>query len=315
MASAWRRVAPLLFLVGGASTPHLAWGQPASASDARSLKAQADEAMVNLEYAEALRLYDEVYAVTKDPALHYNRSRALAALRRFPEALAMLESFAREAKPELRQRVPKLEQFLDEARQRVHVLTVRVRPAGSTVRLDDTVVGVAPIEERAVNAGRVRLRVTADGHQPIDRDLELDGASASTLDLTLIPRDHTATLVVRSPVAGSVVFVDGRRRGQVPVEVRLPPGQHTVRLTRDGYDDADRAVALDVAERETIDVGLDETPGIAERWWFWTSVGAVVVTGAAIGIGVALSTERDPGRGDIDPGRIPVAPSGLALPF
>lgn len=315
MASAWRRVAPSLLLVAALSGASSAAAQPAAAADASALKAQADEAMVNLEYAEALRLYDAVYEVTKDPALHYNRSRALAALRRFPESLAMLEAFARDAPPALRDRVPKLDQFLDEARQRVHVLTVRVRPEGATVRLDDTVLGVAPIEARPVNAGRVRLRVSAEGHEAVDRDLELGGAGRSALDLALVPRDHTATLIVRSPVRGAAVFVDGRRRGQVPVEVRLPPGPHEVRLARDGYEDADRAVVLDAAERQTIDVGLDETPGIAERWWFWTTIGAVVVTGAAVGIGVALTTEREPGTGDIAPGRIPVGPAFAPLSF
>ena len=42
-------------------------------------------------------------------------------------------------------------------------------------------------------------------------------------------------LVVNGSVAGSSVFIDGRRAGMAPVQVELAKGKHAVRMTHDGY--------------------------------------------------------------------------------
>ena len=50
----------------------------------------------------------------------------------------------------------------------------------------------------------------------------------------------------------------------------------------------------------------DDDDGIETKWWFWTTIiGTVLVTGGAIALGIALTTERPADRGDIQPGQVP----------
>ncbi len=207
----------VLTVLSSVAPAHYALAQQPTANDAAQLKAKADEAMLNLQYQEAFDLYEKAYAISKDPALHYNRGRALAALSRFPEALAMFEAFERDAPPALKAKVPDLADFVNQIRQKVATIWVQVTPAGATVRLGDVVLGQAPLESRQVNAGKTKLVITADGYAPLEQDVDLPGGKETRLDLALTPKDRRGTLVVRS-VTGALVAVDGKSAGQVPTE-------------------------------------------------------------------------------------------------
>src|SRR5262245_56384611 len=71
-------------------------------SRAAELKKKGDDAMVSLRYGDALAAYEEASALVDDPALLYNRGRALQGLGQFPEALEQLEAFQAKAPPELK---------------------------------------------------------------------------------------------------------------------------------------------------------------------------------------------------------------------
>ncbi len=284
-----------------------------AASDAAVLKKQGDEAMLRLGYQDALAFYEQAFVLSKDPALHYNRGRALEALSRFPEALAMFEAFVREAPPDLRARVPKLDELVEKIRLRVAVLTLRTTPTGATVRLGDAVVGEAPLDDKQVNAGKVRLEVTLDGYEPLRREIDLLGGKKTELELALVPKDKQGTLVVRSPVAGAMVTVDGNPVGRVPAELRVAPGSHEITVDLSGYEEEARTVVITTGQRKEVDVSLRELPEVYETWWFWTIIGGGVATGGAIGLGYALTTEQAPGEGDIAPGKIPIDPANMGL--
>lgn len=287
--------------------------QPAAAKDAAALKAKGDEAMLGLKYEEALRHYERAYETSKDPALLYNQGRALAALTRLPEALAMFEAFNREAPATLKAKVPDLAAFMDEIRSKIAILTVHVRQPGATVRLGDVVLGAAPLDKRQVNAGAAKIVITAEGFEPLEKLVELPGAKETALDFALVPKDKRGTLVVRS-VAGASVTIDGAPAGDVPSEVRLAPGPHEITLEHPDYYTATSKVVLAVGERKVVDVPLEVEPAAYETWWFWTILGGVAAGGAAVGIGVALTTERGNDEGSIPPGSIVIRPEGTAAP-
>lgn len=303
------RLAALLLVPSLLLAPGVAEAAPADA-EAKAMKAQADEAMLSLQYEEALALYEQAYEKSKDPALLYNRGRALAALTRFPEALAMFEAFDRDAPATLRAKVPDFGAFVEQIRAKVASLTVRVKQPGATVRLGDVVLGAAPIERKAVNAGKTKIVVTAEGFEPLEKIIELAGAKETTLDLALVPKDRRGTLVVRS-VAGASVTIDGVPAGDVPAEARLAPGSHDVTVEHDDYYASTSKVVLGVGERKELDIPLEAEPPVYETWWFWTIIGGTVAAGAAVGIGVALTTERGPDEGSIDPGSIVIRPESM----
>jgi hypothetical protein len=48
--------------------------------------------------------------------------------------------------------------------------------------------------------------------------------------------EATAQLRIEVRPPGATVFVNGLRSGSTPVSLTLPPGQHTIRITQDGYE-------------------------------------------------------------------------------
>lgn len=270
---------------------------------AAELKKQGDDAMVTLRYADALAAYEGSYAIVPDPALLYNKGRALQALARFPEALEQLEAFAAQASPKLKARVPALAELIAEVRSKVSTLALTCNVAGARVLLNSKVIGVTPLSGPIkVNAGAATMEVEAEGHFPFRKKVELPGNGELAVEARLTSRSTTGILVVRSPVAGARVSVDGRPVGAAPAEASLRAGTHTLVVERDGYEAARTTAVVVAGERKQVTIPLERTKPLVARWYFWAGVGAVVVGGAVLT--GALITERSPGSGDIPPGQV-----------
>lgn len=281
-----------------------------SKTEAEELKTAGDDAMQRLDYASALTAYEKSYALEPNPALLYNRGRALQALGRYPEALDQLEAFRRDASPELKARVPKLDELVKEVQAKVGSLVVQSNVAGARVLVRGRLVGTTPLSQPLrLNAGRASVEVLADGYHPFKKSLLLPSGSTYELDALLFSKNTTGVLEVSSPVAGAIVFMDGKRVGTVPVQTALPAGEHRVLVRHEGYEEAETSAVVRAGKSSRLDVPLDRPPGITSRWWFWTGVGVVVVGGVALT--AALLTERSPDEGDIAPGKV----SGPLLSF
>jgi hypothetical protein len=287
---------------------------PAPATDAASaraarerdaritdLKKAGDAALDTKHYAEALAAYDEAYGIAPTAALLYNRGRALQFLGRFPEALDAIEAFARDAPPELRDRVPGLPRLLEELRGRVGSLVVTTPVGGARVLVNDKQVGITPMASPiGIAAGHLSIEVFAEGYFPMRREVDLPGKETRAVDFPLVSRDTSGLLVVRSHVAATHIRVDDRLLGLAPVEAGLVAGAHRIVAESDGYDDASTQVVLGAGEKR--EAWLDPTgrPAFYARWWFWTAVGVVVAGGVVTY--VALTTDRATPSGSYSPG-------------
>jgi hypothetical protein len=147
-----------------------------------------------------------------------------------------------------------------------------------------------------------RYSTQTNGFEPWRVRLTLAGGKTRELVPQLKRQDLRGTLTIASPVAGALVEVDGRTAGTAPVELRVAPGEHSITLRHADYQTASSPVVLLPKERRSISSALQQSPRIYERWWFWTGVGTAVATGVALGI--VLSTERAPAKGDIPPGQL-----------
>lgn len=271
---------------------------------AAALKKKGDAAMDALQYSDALAAYTEAYALAKDPALLYNRGRALQMMGRFPEALVELERFRAEAPPELLAKVPKLDALIADVKGRVAHLAVTCNVAGAQVVVRDKVLGTTPFTGPvALVSGKATLVVSAEGHFPVKREVDLPGNQTTTLDVALSPKAKFGVLTVKTKVPGARVAIDGQPYGDAPAEATLPPGDHKVRVFREGYEDAEVNAVVVVGDRREVEVLLAEKAGITRKWWFWTGVGVVVVAGVVVG--AALLTERKASSGDgFTPGQV-----------
>ncbi len=154
--------------------------------DSAALKAEADSLFDRGRYADAYDLYKRAYAETSDPALLYNQARALESMGEYPEALDKLEAFAREAPPDVRAKVPKLEELSADLRART--ATIKVRTNASAARLYVRGKALGPVERDRpllARAGEASIRVEADGYEPFTREIVLPGGTTIEVDAQL----------------------------------------------------------------------------------------------------------------------------------
>lgn len=283
-----------------------------AAEEAAERKRAGDAAMDALNYADALAAYTEAYALSKDPALLYNKGRVLQALARYPEALEQLESFEREAPPELRAKVPALAALLAEIRAKVSTLRLVANVSDARVLVRGSVVGKTPLAAPlSLTAGPAVVAVEAEGYFPFERALTLPGGETLELRAELVSRATTGVLRVSADAAGAAVWVDGKSLGAAPSESFVAAGAHVITVRAPDHPDEEQRVVVSAGERKEVRVHLRE-PEVWTRWWFWTGVGVAALGGVALGI--AVTSEKDAGRGDISPGQVS-APLTPALRF
>ena len=287
------------------SPPARTTAKPAAAKpEPAELKRVGDDAMATFKFAEALAAYEQAYELEPLPALLFNRGRALQLLDRLPEALEAFERFKRDAPPDLLAKVPKLEQLIGDVRAQVGTIEVVTKVVGAEVVIGGRTVGMTPLAlpVRLKRDKAVVVEVRKEGYHTLERRLDLSKVSSVRLEVEPKRKDTTALLLVASPVAGARVFVDDRPIGNAPSESFLLPGSHRVQVSAPGYDDSEITVVLEVGERKPVTVLLKEETPVYKRWWLWTAVGAVVVTGVVLG--VAYTTGGAASTGDIAPGQI-----------
>lgn len=306
-----RFVALLLCASIACSTTLPVLAAPAPTAEERAagaaLKKKGDSAMDKLDYASAVTAYAEAWEKAHDPAVLYNKARAHQALAQYPEALESLLLFEKEASPELKAKVPKLAQLEAEIRAKIGTLTVRCNVKGARVLVRERLASFdAPMQ---IEAGKVVVEVTAEGYLPFKKEIDLPGGTEQTVDVVLVTKATTGVLTVHSEVAGAEVLVDDRPVGKVPAEVKLQAGPHVVLLRSEGYTEARVSVVVDAGASRDVTVSLEKKASITSRWWFWTGVSVVVVTGVVVGY--SLLTERKPDNGDFSPGQV----SGPLLRF
>jgi hypothetical protein len=291
-----------------AACPSTAAARPADTQSSGALKASGDALMVERRYEEALAAYEAAAAVTKgspDPALHYNRGRALQFLARYPEALAALRRFQTDAPAAVRARVPALGEILAEVRAKVALIRVRCDVAGARVLLARQEIARTPLLDAplAVNAGHARLEIVAEGYLSSSSEIDLAGDEAlREIDVKLVPRSRIGILVIKSGLAGTLATVDGRALGMAPAEAPLEAGPHAVAATHEGYGPVRTQIVLGTGERKEVVLDPIAPTPLYKRWWLWTAVGAVAT--GAVATAVALKTEKSPPIGTFSPGQV-----------
>lgn len=306
-----RAFASFLFfvtLVLFAASPRLGFAQVSAADKAKAeqLKVAADEAMDNLHYSDALKGYQDAYALNPDPKLLYNMGRAKAALGDYPGAVADLDKFKADAPADLKAKVPQLNDIIAEFKKHVTVLTVTCNIPGARLLVNAKAVGTTPFPgPMTVNAGPTDLEMSADAYNTEKRKVTLPEGGTLTVDFQMQKTDVAGILIVKATPNADSSKIDDKSLGGTPLEVNLAPGQHTVRLMKSGFRDIDVSTVLGRGERKVLDLAFETSP-VTAKWWFWTIivVGAVVVAGAVAGTVYALTTEKDPTPGTIPPGII-----------
>lgn len=100
-----------------------------------------------------------------------------------------------------------------------------------------------------------------------------------------------AAIVVTSDPAGADVTLDGEPFGVTPLDKSIIPGDHTIRVSKDGYISVQEQRTFVEGARETLDYELEKVPNrLPKRPWGYASLGVGI---AALGGGVALTFLHD----------------------
>lgn len=136
------------------------------------------------------------------------------------------------------------------------------------------------------------------------------------------PESGAAALSVASDPAGAAVYVNGKLEGETPVTVNgVAPGEHRVRLVKDGYLENSRLVSVKRGQGEAVQVKMTPVTGEARhavqqdpdigggggsKKALWIGLGVV-----AVGAGAYFLLKG--GNEAPTPGTISVAPTGTGM--
>ena len=185
-----------------------------------------------------------------------------------------------------------------------------------TVRLIDVTKGSAKRDQKAT------VSTKADLTTALEREIVAAFGKAPP------PPPKDGRLMIQS-APGAKIFIDGALVGSGRVKLVKPPGLYVVRVEKQGYEPALFRVDLQagktakkIAELKAIPVAKPEpkpivdvaqapleeaaSPEFYETWWFWTAVGAVVVSATTVGIVVGSGGGENVSTGDL---QISVDPS------
>jgi formylglycine-generating enzyme required for sulfatase activity len=152
----------------------------------------------------------------------------------------------------------RLVRVLQPAWARVHIDS---EPQGASVRVDGELLGVTPLDTELLQGERALL-LALDKYQEITLPLQVQAGADLVLD-TFQLRWRDASLAISSEPAGASVSVDGTFQGTTPVTLALAAGvEHSVRLSKPGFEDFESQLALAADEEQALDARLSPQYGV-----------------------------------------------------
>lgn len=210
-------------------------------------------------FAEAYALFERAHQLLPSARTWRCLGMSSFELRQYVRAEVELRSALEDSRQQLTSaQRSEVTELLERVAQYVATLEVIAAPSSAVVTLD----GHPMAGKVNVNLGEHELVVRADGYQPVQRQLDLQGGKSTTLEIELLalatapaPAESTAQLVAPQQVAQGAAS---------------PPEASAAHTDVKG-----------AAQRDT---------PLVQRWWFWTAIGAVA---AGSVLAVVLAT-RDP---------------------
>ena len=238
--------------------------------------------------AEALEEFAAAYALYPHWATSNGMGVCHDKLGRPTEALRLYEQALREGgddipegtRAEIGERINNLRIQLGVREPTTGLVRVTTTPFGATVALDDTDVGVTPMDVEAP-PGPHRIDVTLDGYLPngVEVMVSLGQTSVVALAMEVAPVvAQNGRLVCVSEPSGARVLLDGTEVGMAPLTLStVQAGEHLVRFEMSDGRTMEEVVTIVVDGTARVDVSFGGTVG---QGWFWGIAATALVLGA-----------------------------------
>ncbi len=241
------------------------------------------------QWSEALDRFTAANAIFSSKILGFNIGFCQRALGQYTRALSQFQEFLQgDLEGAALSRREEAEGYVRELQGRVAHLTLRVPPElrnanGPELLMDGRplVPGGHETVEQILDPGPHTIQARHEGSRPflLDRALR----SGETAEISIVLEALPAHLLIASNVNGARVVIDGEQVGRTPFESSPLPGRHRVEVLADGRVTfrAELSLTAGTTSRVRAELPIEPIP-LTRRWWFWTTIGAVV-TGGIVG--------------------------------
>ena len=128
-------------------------------------------------------------------------------------------------------------------------------PSGAEILVDGEVVATTPASVQ-VMAGAHEIQLSLAGHNSWTAQLDVIANQPLTLDTVKLTKAD-GLVQLRSNPPGARVSVEGRYRGQTPLDLALAPGKsYSLRLGKTGYQTVTRTVKVTSGQGQRLEVNL-----------------------------------------------------------
>jgi hypothetical protein len=304
---------------GDASQP----GEPAEVAKAREEFLSGAELVKQARWGEALAAFERSsklhpHAITTYDIGACERAMGLytRAQQTFRQALLQNDSGGKTALPG--SLVTDIEGYLAQIQSLLSTAVVTLVPANAAVSVDGRPLEVLESSASGPPLLAAGVRAPGPGEAPpaslfrIELDpgvhvvtLSRKGFADAVVNETFLPGTSRelslhldrlpATLHIASYPSGGVVTVNGFDVGTTPTDVSRPAGSYKIVVKKPGYVSYETELVVQSGEDASLSPNLPiEKTALTQRWWFWTSVGIVVLAAAGGTYLVERSRETTP---------------------
>jgi hypothetical protein len=197
----------------------------------------------------------------------------------------------------------RVESLVAEIQRKQCQLSLDVGPPGAAIALDGRPVGMAPLAAPlTVSPGRHVVEASLEGHGTVTQSVEVAAGQILTVSVKLERLVVTGAVTVTSAAPGATARIGRGTMQPLPFTVQLAEGAHHLRVVAPNHHPYERTVTVAAGDVLRLEVSLaaipepprvpapspapppvDEPTPVYRRAWFWLTIGAVVVAGAATG--------------------------------
>ncbi|NJF25969.1 PEGA domain-containing protein [Thermococcus sp. Bubb.Bath] len=136
-------------------------------------------------------------------------------------------------------------------------LTLTSTPSNATVIIDGKDVGTTPLNKYELAPGDHTIVLTKEGYQNKTLTVTINPGKETNQSVTLTPLNGYLTLT--SDPSGATVIIDGKNVGTTPLnKYELAPGDHTIVLTKEGYQNKTLTVTINPGKETNQSVTLEK---------------------------------------------------------
>ncbi len=210
----------------------------------------------------ALLEFERARAIEPSAPVLFNLAVVASGLGRSVSALEAVETLLDTNTNLPPDRLAKAKALHAELASKVGTLVIRAQVPGASIDVDGRAVGTTPLSSPVrVMPGRVLLTAVAPKHAPRREEVVVVAGGTKEIVVPLEPLERPlAQLKIVCPLPAADVFVDGVRVAVTPVRATVPlvPGDHQVRLSRDGYRSAEQRISLGEGSAGELSFTLEE---------------------------------------------------------